>query len=158
MKLNSESEKLAFKHLLKNECIKQINQRINNAKSAIKLAQEAANSNDKSTAGDKFETSRAMGQIDTEMNSKQLQEAEQELLFLEKMDVNNLKDCIALGSVFEMSDLLFFIAIGLGPIKIDSKKVMVVSSKSPFYENIKNKKTGELFEFMDKMDEIKMVF
>lgn len=156
--LNSESDKIAFKHLLKNECVNQINQRIKNVKNAIKLAQEAANSNDKSTAGDKFETSRAMGQIDTEMNSKQLQEAEQELSFLEKIDVSNIKQNISIGSVFEMSNLYFFIAIGLGPITIESKKVMVVSSKSPFYENIKNKKAGELFEFMDKMDEIKMVF
>jgi hypothetical protein len=57
-----------------------------------------------------------------------------------------------------MSDILFFVAIGLGPIKIDDKRVMVVSSKSPFYENIKTMKAGNVFEFMDKMDQIKMVF
>jgi hypothetical protein len=57
-----------------------------------------------------------------------------------------------------MSEILFFVAIGLGPIKIDDKRVMVVSSKSPFYENIKTMKAGQVFEFMDKMDQIKMVF
>lgn len=158
IELISQKEKIAFKSLVKNECIKLINQRITNAKSAVSQAQDAANSSDKSTAGDKYETSRAMGQIDRDMNSKQLLEASQELSFLEKIDVSALADSIKIGSVFEMSDILFFVAIGLGPIKIDDKRVMVVSSKSPFYENIKTMKAGNVFEFMDKMDQIKMVF
>jgi hypothetical protein len=158
IELISQKDKIAFKKLVKSECLKQINQRIANAKAAISQAQDAANSSDKSTAGDKYETSRAMGQIDSDMNSKQLLEAEQELSFLEKIDVSTLTDSIKIGSIFEMSDILFFVAIGLGPIKIDDKRVMVVSSKSPFYENIKTMKVGNLFEFMDKMDQIKMVF
>ncbi len=156
--LKSPAGKLAFKNLLKTECIKQINQRIANAKAAIAQAQDNANSNDKSTAGDKYEISRAMGQIDSDMNTKQLFEAEQELAFLEKVDVSQISDTIKIGSVFEMSDITFFIAIGLGPLKIEDKKVMVVSSKSPFYENIKTMQAGQVFEFLDKMDEIKMVF
>ena len=87
IELISEKDKIAFKNLVKTECIKLINQRIANAKSAVSQAQDAANSSDKSTAGDKYETSRAMGQIDSDMNSKQLLEAEQELSFLEKIDV-----------------------------------------------------------------------
>jgi hypothetical protein len=158
IELISQKDKIAFKKLVKSECLKQINQRIANAKAAIAQAQDAANSSDKSTAGDKYETSRAMGQIDSDMNAKQLLEAEQELSFLEKIDVSTLTDSIKIGSIFEMSDILFFVAIGLGPIKIDDKRVMVVSSKSPFYENIKTMKVGNLFEFMDKMDQIKMVF
>ncbi|MBA3682770.1 MAG: transcription elongation factor [Bacteroidetes bacterium] len=156
--LKSSTGKIAFKNLLKTECISQINKRISNAKAAIAQAQDNANSNDKSTAGDKYEISRAMGQIDSNMNTKQLFEAEQELAFLEKIDVSQISDAIKIGSVFEMSEILFFVAIGLGPLKIEDKKVMVVSSKSPFYENIKTMQAGQVFEFMDKMDEIKMVF
>ena len=129
--LKSSTGKLAFKKSLKAECIQLIEQRIKNAKVAIDNAQEAANSNDKSTAGDKYETSRAMGQLDSDMNAKQLFEAEQELVALEKIDVSMATDEIKVGSVFEMSGLLFFIAIGLGPVKIEDKRVMVVSSKSP---------------------------
>ncbi len=156
--LKSPAGKSVFKKTLKAECIKLIEQRIKNAKAAIDNAQEAANSNDKSTAGDKYETSRAMGQLDSDMNAKQLFEAEQELAALEKIDVSSASDEIKIGSVFEMSGLLFFIAIGLGPVKIEDKRVMVVSSKSPFYENIKGMHAGDTFEFQDKMDEIVMVF
>ena len=156
--LNSINDKLAFKQLVKAECIKQINQRISNAKAAVNQAQEAANNSEKSTAGDKYETARAMGQLDSDMNSKQLIEAEQELMVLEKIDVSSLTDSIKIGSLFELSGLLFFVAIGLGPLTIDDKKIMVVSSKSPFFENIKTMKTGQVFEFHDKMDEIKLVF
>ena len=156
--LNTTAGKLAFKNLVKLECIKQINQRIANAKAAVSQAQENANSNDKSTAGDKYEISRAMGQLDSDMNSKQLLEAEFESTVLEKVDVSKQEGIIKIGSVFELSEILFFVAIGLGPLKIEDKKVMVVSSKSPFYENIKGMQAGQVFEFMDKMDEIKMVF
>ncbi|MBA2612509.1 MAG: transcription elongation factor [Bacteroidetes bacterium] len=156
--LKSLADKIAFKKLIKSECIKQINQRITNAKAAIAQAQDNANSNDKSTAGDKYEISRAMGQLDSDMNAKQLMEAEQELNYLEKIDISKIEDTIKIGSVFELSGLLFFVAIGLGPLKIEDKKVMVVSSRSPFYENIKTMQAGQVFEFQDKMDEIKMVF
>lgn len=158
IELKTPADKIAFKKLVKAECIKQINQRITNAKAAIAQAQDNANSNDKSTAGDKYEISRAMGQLDSDMNSKQLNEAEQELNYLEKIDVSKLEDTIKIGSVFELSGILFFVAIGLGPLKIDDKRVMVVSSRSPFYENIKTMQAGQVFEFQDKMDEIKMVF
>jgi len=156
--LKTTADKIAFKNLVKSECIKQIEQRIKNAKAAIAQAQDNANSNDKSTAGDKYEISRAMGQLDSDMNTKQLNEAEQELNFLEKIDVSGLTDAIKIGSIFELSGILFFVAIGLGPLKIGDKKVMVVSSKSPFYENIKTMQAGQVFELQDNMDEIKTVF
>ncbi len=156
--LRSTADKLAFKNTLKTECIKVINKRIANAKAAIAQAQDSANSNDKSTAGDKYETSRSMGQLDSDMNAKQLAEAELELAVLEKIDISQIANEIKIGSVFELSGILFFVAIGLGPLMIDDKKVMVVSSKSPFYENIKTMQAGQVFEFMDKMDEIRMVF
>ncbi|MEO6301526.1 MAG: hypothetical protein ABIP51_00010 [Bacteroidia bacterium] len=156
--LKTPAGKIAFKNLIKSECIKQINKRITNAKAAIAQAQDNANSNDKSTAGDKYEISRAMGQLDSDMNTKQLVEAEQELAFLEKVDVSAVSDSIKIGSAFELSGILFFVAIGIGPLTIEDKKIMVVSSKSPFYENIKTMQAGQVFEFMDKMDEIKMVF
>lgn len=158
IELKSSADKIAFKKLLKAECIKVINKRITNAKAAVSQAQESANSNDKSTAGDKYETSRAMGQLDSDMNAKQLAEAEQELNFLEKVDVSTVSNAIKIGSVFELSEILFFVAIGLGPLMIEDKKVMVISSKSPFYDNIKTMQAGQVFEFMNNMDEIKMVF
>ena len=113
IELKSTADKMAFKKLVKSECIKQINQRITNAKAAIAQAQDNANSNDKSTAGDKYEISRAMGQLDSDMNTKQLVEAEQELAYLEKIDVSKIEDSIKIGSVFELSGILFFVAIGL---------------------------------------------
>ncbi len=70
MSTKSLKEKLQFKEKLKDEAISIVQNRINSAATAMANAQESANSNDKSSAGDKYETSRAMGQLDRDMNAK----------------------------------------------------------------------------------------
>src|ERR1041385_4204908 len=76
--MNSE-DKLCFKKKIKLRCEEIIRGRISVAEHAMKQAQESANSDEKSSAGDKHETGRAMGQIDREMNERQLKEAKREL-------------------------------------------------------------------------------
>ena len=45
-----------------------LNQRIQNSLSAMQAAQESANGDSKSSAGDKYETTRAMGHLDREVS------------------------------------------------------------------------------------------
>ena len=77
-KEKNEFMKLAIDHIM---------QRIGTARHAMENAQAAANEEDKSSVGDKYETSRAMGQIDSEMNARQLEEARRELALLQKIDI-----------------------------------------------------------------------
>jgi hypothetical protein len=58
-------EKIAFKSKLKNFGLGMLRQRIGTAQEDMNRAQEAANSEEKSSAGDKYETGRAMveGQV-----------------------------------------------------------------------------------------------
>jgi hypothetical protein len=52
-----------------------VHQRIASAEEAIRMAQESANQEGKSSAGDKYETGRAMAQLEIEKASGQLAEA-----------------------------------------------------------------------------------
>jgi hypothetical protein len=56
-------------------CYDFINRRIETIQGVISAAQDSANDETKSSAGDKYETGRAMMQLEIENNSKQLTEA-----------------------------------------------------------------------------------
>src|SRR3954463_6535110 len=106
----TNQQKLQWKQQLKDSCTKILQQRIKTAEDAMKQAQDAANSEDKSSAGDKYETSRAMGQLDRDMYAKQLEEAKRELASLEEFPITTVHDKVTLGTVVICKDYLFFIA------------------------------------------------
>jgi hypothetical protein len=56
-------------------CIEYVEQRISSATTAMQNAQEAANEEGKSSAGDKYETGRAMMQIERDQAAAQLDES-----------------------------------------------------------------------------------
>lgn len=62
-----------------------INERIFDSKFGMDAAQEAANNEGKSSAGDKYETGRAMGQIEVNRYGVQLQNAMNELEIIKKL-------------------------------------------------------------------------
>ena len=125
MKPNAE-----FKHSIYKECIKVLGDRIKNAKDAMEAAQEAANGEEKSSAGDKYETSRAMGHRDREMYARQMVEAQNELNKIERLNLDPLNS-IKLGSLLHTQNGLYFIMTGIGKLEIDGTSVMVISRESP---------------------------
>lgn len=125
---------------------------------AMEQAQETANNQEKSSVGDKYETARAMGQIDRDMNARQLEKAQNELTFLENIDTLKIHGEIAMGCIFELTDTLFFVATGLGPISVDGKQIIAISVQSPFYELAKSKKKGDEITFQNMKQKIKSVF
>jgi transcription elongation GreA/GreB family factor len=124
--------------------------RIQNAKKAMDAAQESANSEGKSSAGDKYETSRAMGQIDRDMYAKQLVNAQNERDLLLMIDVAKPSLSVGFGSLIETSAGAFFISISVGKVDIEGKAIMAVSQKSPIGLAMNGKKLGETFPFLGK--------
>jgi hypothetical protein len=138
-------------------CKQLLLQRISHAELAMKAAQESSNSEDKSSAGDKYETARAMGQLDRNMNAKQLAQAQQELFELQKIDTKPSR-IIKSGSFIETSQASYFIAIGLGPVKIDQTTVIILSPKSPLASQMLHKKEGDTFVFGNNNHSIKLIY
>jgi hypothetical protein len=153
-----EEEKLKWKEELKAACEHILLNRIETSALAMKHAQESANSDDKSSAGDKYETSRAMGQRDSDMHAGQLEQATRDLEFIRTIQTLRLHHQVGPGSVAVCKDLIFFMALGLGATIVDGKKVILLSPQAPIAAAMKMKKTGDRFVMNGKEIEILDVF
>ncbi len=154
----NESKKIKFKTGLKLRCMEVLAERIKNSHTAINEAQDSANNEQKSSSGDKYETARAMAQLNIEMNTKQLNETKQQLSFLQIINVEITYNKIGVGSVAVCEDKLFFISIGLGNLKWENNNIICLSAKSPLYNELKQKSAGCQFKFQDKIYRIENVF
>jgi len=154
----TNSEKIKFKELLKKECCFVLKKRSINSNSAMQDSQESANNQEKSSAGDKYETSRAMGQIDRDMYAYQLLEAEKDMNIITNLEIDKINQVIKPGSVFEINSQLIFVAIGLGTILVNNISVLVISYKSPLYEQLKFKSVGDLVFFKNENHQIETIF
>jgi len=137
-----------FKTKLYQRCMDFILQRIDTAETALKQAQEASNDDTKSSAGDKFETTREMMQQDIARNKNLLFDGQQNLQLLSSLaDVPATGDAVRNGSVVYTSKGIFYISISAGQLKIDDQLVFAISAASPIGQLLIGKKKGESFSF-----------
>ena len=102
----------------------------------------ASNNETKSSMGDKFETSREMVQQEINTLQIQLNENVQARNSLKQINTN-VHQTIALGSLVETDKGLFYIAVSLGQIIFNEKKIFVISTESPLGKMLFGKKKGE---------------
>ena len=112
-------------------CSDYLKDKINSLNTIINEVSESSNSESKSSAGDKHETSKVMMQLEIEKLGTQLKEAEGQLAEFEKINFNKIFQSIEQGSLVETNKGYFLIASSIGKITIDDKSVFVISSKSP---------------------------
>lgn len=141
---------LLMKTILLEKIKEYIENRMNTSWQAMEAAKNSANEEGKSSAGDKYETARAMGQLDREMNGRMYEQARQERLSLDKINTETNFSKIAFGALTETTMGHFFVSIGAGIIEIDGKKTMAVSPQSPIGQVIIGKTTNESFDFRGK--------
>ncbi|CAN5378577.1 hypothetical protein BH11BAC1_BH11BAC1_24790 [soil metagenome] len=147
MNESSITEKLRFKKELRDRCISILEKRIATAKLAMQEAQESANSEEKSSAGDKYETSRAMGQQNRDLNARQLEEAQRDFAFANSLPGDSISDIAQQGSVVKCGQIIFYISLGLGSIEIQNQKIVLLSSGAPVAKLLEGKKKGDSFLF-----------
>ena len=152
------AEKIQFKNKLKAFCQHPIEQRIAAAKQAISEAQESANNEEKSSAGDKYETGRAMGHLQKDMHVRQLSQYIRELSNLLAVNANVIYEHATGGAFIETAQASFFIAAGLGKQTIDGKPIIFLSPNAPLSNILLNKKQGDGFLFSGVTVVIKSLF
>jgi len=141
------SEKIRFKNRLKQLGLSLIGQRIAAAKEAIEQVQQSANQEEKSSAGDKYETGRAMGHLQKDMLARQSAEQAKELASLHAISVDTLYPTPAAGAFVSCQDMAFFIAAGLGKQVVDGQPVYFLSPQAPLARALENKKAGDQLAF-----------
>ena len=108
---------------------------------------ESGNSENKSSAGDKHETTRAMMQLEQEKTGNQLKESEEQLKEFERIDFTKTPQTITQSSLVETNKGLFFIAASIGKIIVDNQTVFVISSKSPLAMALSGRKEKDVIVF-----------
>jgi transcription elongation GreA/GreB family factor len=148
------------KEILYNFCVKQIQNKLDTINSVLNSAQISANSETKSTAGDKHDTARAMAHLETEKNAKQLSEINKlkKVLPYLKSAINKNIDSVELGSVVETDLINYYISSNLGKAIINQKEYLTISPLSPIAKLLKGKKTGDNFKFNNQTLTIINVF
>ncbi len=138
-------------------CQKFIDERIQTAETALRQAREASNDDTKSSAGDKYETSREMMQQDIDRNKRLLIDAEENLKLL-----NSIKDAVPTdsarnGSIIYTSQGNFYLSISAGQLHTDKETFFAISAFSPIGKLLLGKGKGDQFDFNGKKYAIKEV-
>ena len=135
-----------------------IEERINNCQSAIDAANNSINEETKSSAGDKYETSREMMTQEIKNNSAQLAEAIKQKQLLSQISIDKKLETIQVGSLVITNHEKFFIAISAGSLKLSSENYLAISPSSPPGRNLIDKKKGDAVSFNNKLYSILEVY
>ncbi|HYC83823.1 MAG TPA: 3-oxoacyl-ACP synthase [Chryseosolibacter sp.] len=121
-----------------------MHERIAAAQTAIEGLQHDANEETKSSAGDKYETGRAMMQLEMEKHGQQLSEARRSKQALEKMDVTRPYSETHPGCIVKTNHGNFFLAISAGPFTVAGETFVSISPGSPLGSKLLNCKAGDV--------------
>ncbi len=151
---------MTLKNQIHNACLLYVAQNIEMLQNNIRVAQESSQSDTKSSAGDKYETTRAMMQIEIENCSKRLQEAQKQYQILSEITAKSIDSVsnVGLGSLVLTNKGDFFVSVGIGQLEVANKKYFVISPQSPIGEMLMRKKVGESFIFREIKYELLEIF
>lgn len=145
---------LDLKKELFNKCSEYIAERVESAMHAIVSAKEASQDDTKSSAGDKYETTREMMQQEMSRNEAQLFEAKKIQHALSEIKPIKTNGKVQIGSLVFTSNGNFFISVSAGQFKIDEKVFFAISSVSPIGKLLLGLKKGNTLSFNGKLFEI----
>lgn len=128
-------------------CENAIDQRISHAKEALDLAQESANNESKSSAGDKHETGRVMAQLEAEKATAQLKEAMLLQATLDRIDPTIESKIVVLGSLVISQNARFLITVSAGKLELDGIVYFAISLDSPIGSLLLGNKKGDSVTF-----------
>ncbi|MEN7550778.1 3-oxoacyl-ACP synthase [Rapidithrix thailandica] len=138
----------SIKKRLHQYCTRQVDDRILTAQKAIQAAREAANDESKSSMGDKYETGRAMMQLEQEKYAGQLSNAIQLKKVLEQINPEKQASAqVELGSLVKTNYGYLYLSVSLGQIALDDLQCFAVSPVSPIGKTCLGLQKGDTFTF-----------
>lgn len=123
----------------------------------MQQARQASNDDTKSSAGDKYETTREMMQQEMDRNSKLLYEAGQQKIALQQLEHVAAAKEAKNGSLVLTSAGNFYISISAGELKVGDQTFIAVSQASPIGRLFIGKQIGEELNFNGKSYLIKEI-
>lgn len=151
------SELLKLKQAAFDYCNNYITDRINTIQEVLSSISESRNNESKSSVGDKYETGRAMLHLEEEKNQTQLLQLMESKNILATINIERKYDKTELGSLVVTNSGNYFIAIGIGKIKMGNEVIYSISLESPIGQVLKNKQEGAEILFNQKKIRIQQI-
>jgi transcription elongation GreA/GreB family factor len=140
----------AIKLQLYRLCQEYVDKRIQSSRDAIAEAQQSANEETRSSSGDRYETGRAMMQLEVEKNTQQLSESLKLKNVLDQIRLDISASSVQPGSLVVTDRAVFFLAISLGKIAFEGKSYFVIAPASPLGLELVGAKVGERVTFRNE--------
>ncbi len=128
-------------------CLHVMEEKITALQKALDELSAGADSESKSTAGDKHETGRAMVQIEQARLGKQLSELVLQQQALRSIDPEHTCDRVMQGCLVRVAQGLFYVSIAMGRVAVGDQSVMTLSTASPLGAVWLGAKVGEVRHF-----------
>ena len=108
---------------------------------------ESLTNETKSSAGDKFETGRAMLHMEQQKMQQQLAVAGERLATVERITRKAPTTIVTEGSLVATNRGLYLVGLGLGKVRLEGRVVFCTSLDSPIGSQLIGKQAGEMFVF-----------
>ena len=132
-------------------CLAHVQTRLDAARAGMAAAQQSSNSETKSSAGDKYETGRAMAQQERDRHAQQLHEAQQLLATLQKLNPALPAATVRPGALVATSLGVFYLSIGAGQLATaQGQPFLAVSAAAPVAAALAGRRAGEEVVFNGK--------
>jgi transcription elongation GreA/GreB family factor len=138
-------------------CLNAVRERRQVIEEAFLNAQSAANEETKSSAGDKYETGRAMMHLEKEKLATQMAEVSKMEMALSQIDPSRNSSSVAIGSLVSTTTANYFMSVSLGEIKLANGKYFAISPASPVGRAMLGKTENQSYEFGGKKIKIEKV-
>ena len=139
-----------MKKELHQACLAELQTRIDRIRLAVEEIQAAANEETKSSAGDKFETGRAMMQQEKDKMAHQLAINISWKNQLNLLNPAETKEVVAIGSLVITQEGKYYLSIPLGKLKLSGQTYFAISLASPIGKALLNKKAGDEIVFQQR--------
>lgn len=149
---------LAIKHALHQYITALLLERIQTSSKALEDIIEARDNESKSSAGDKYETGRAMMQISQQQQEVQLHSARTLLQQLQNLKNEKQTTRANIASLVYTNQGIFYLSIALGEVHFQDQSYLIVSMASPIAQLFKDKKVGDAMSFRGKEYQIQEIF
>lgn len=141
-----------------NVALELVREKITMLKTLLEDNREGLVSDTKSTAGDKHETSRAIGHLEQEKLNAQFLEAEKLLSLLSSIDLERKIEKVQMGSIIETTMGSFYLSVGLGQIKVENETIYCISPQSPIGSILLSKEKGNNINWQNTTIQILNVY
>lgn len=145
------------KKALKAHCMQLLHTKVGELKRTLADFQDSANSETKSTAGDKFDTSRSMMQLEVDKIYNQIKISNDELVKLSNIPTDTCLS-VRMGAIVQTDKNVLYLSIGLGQVMYKEERLFCLSANAPIAQKIMGLKVGDSYEMNGNIFVIKEIY